>query len=197
MREFSRRTTDALRATLPLRLALPHLEPLLALNVAKEARKDALVIRRAGDAVATGSPPGPEVAREILEATKAIDREFLGQVGRFPVRIRISYERIDPPRLRRIERGLDLSYRILDAWRRGEPLRTAFSKDEFGRRMLELLELYARETQTLSRSVRLPALLEPVRERLAQGLLRGMNDAATRLAGELARAVYRRDRPAD
>ena len=44
---FSRRTTEALRGTLPLRLALPHLEPLLARNVAKEVRKDALVIARA------------------------------------------------------------------------------------------------------------------------------------------------------
>jgi hypothetical protein len=32
---------------LPLRLALPHLEPVLALNVGKEVEKDTLVIRRA------------------------------------------------------------------------------------------------------------------------------------------------------
>lgn len=43
---YSRRTTDTLRAALPLRLALPHLEPVLARNVAKEMQKDALVIRR-------------------------------------------------------------------------------------------------------------------------------------------------------
>ena len=55
---YSRRTTQALRAALPLRLALPHLEPLLARNVAKEVRKDELAIRSAGEARAAGRPPG-------------------------------------------------------------------------------------------------------------------------------------------
>jgi len=54
-----------LRAALPLRLALPALEPFLAENVAKEVRKDALVIRRAGEALAPGA------AREILAAARA------------------------------------------------------------------------------------------------------------------------------
>ena len=44
---YSRRTAAALRAALPLRLALPHLEPVLALNVDKEVQKDRLVILRA------------------------------------------------------------------------------------------------------------------------------------------------------
>jgi hypothetical protein len=37
---FSRRTIVALRAALPMRLALPHLEPVLMLNVGKEVEKD-------------------------------------------------------------------------------------------------------------------------------------------------------------
>ncbi len=36
---YSRRTVDALRAILPLRLALPRIESFLAENVAKEAEK--------------------------------------------------------------------------------------------------------------------------------------------------------------
>ena len=51
---YSRRTTDTLRAVLPLRVALPHLDPVLARNVAKETQKDALVIRRAGVMLAAG-----------------------------------------------------------------------------------------------------------------------------------------------
>jgi len=42
--------------------------------------------------------------------------------------------------------------------------------------------------------MRLPALLEPVRERLAGSLYRVMNEITTRLAGEIADAVYRHDR---
>jgi hypothetical protein len=40
---YSRRTINTLRAALPLRFALPHIEPVLASNVAKEMKKDALV----------------------------------------------------------------------------------------------------------------------------------------------------------
>lgn len=40
--------------------------------------------------------------------------------------------------------------------------------------------------------MRLPALLAPVRERIAQSLHGIMNDTAKRLAAELAGVVYRR-----
>ncbi|MDP1718715.1 MAG: hypothetical protein Q8L40_11635, partial [Burkholderiales bacterium] len=93
---YSRRTTQTLRAALPLRLALPHLEPVLARNVAKEIQKDTLVIRSAGKALAAGSSPGPDSMRRLLEATKEIDRAFLGQVGSLPIRIVIPYAEIAP-----------------------------------------------------------------------------------------------------
>jgi hypothetical protein len=189
---FSRRTTDALRVALPLRVALAHLEPFLALNVAKEVRKDALVIRRAAASLEHGAPPGAELARQILGETRAVDREFLGDVARFPVRIEIPYARIDPLRLQRIERGLDLSYHILESWRSGRKLREAFAREDFERRLRELLVLYAQETQALSRSVHLPGILAALRERLARSLLRVMNDAAAQLAADAARAVHRR-----
>lgn len=188
---FSRRTIERLRAVLPLRVALPHLEPFLALNVAKEIRKDGLVIRAAGEALASGVPPGPEAARRILEATKQIDREFLREVGKFPVRIEIPYERIAPLRLERIERGLRFAYRVLEAWRSGLKIRSVFPRAELERHALDLLDLYARETEALSHSVRLPRLLAPLRERLGQGLLGVMAEAASALARDIVAAVYR------
>ena len=193
---YSRRTTDALRAALPLRLALPHLEPVLARNVAKEMQKDALVIRRAGEAVATGSSPGPEALLKLLDATKEIDRAFLAQVGSLPIRIVIPYAEIAPVRLERIERLFGAAYRILDAWRPAHGVRaavqTAYPRAELERLLFGLLRLYAQETRVLSRSVRLPALLIPVREHVAQSLHGIMSDTAMRLAGELAAMVYRR-----
>ncbi|MGA7986465.1 MAG: hypothetical protein WCA01_14890, partial [Burkholderiales bacterium] len=80
---YSRRTTQALRTALPLRLALPHLEPLLARNVAKEVRKDALVIRCAADALVSGAPPGGAMVDSLLAQGRAIDRDFLAKVGGF------------------------------------------------------------------------------------------------------------------
>lgn len=197
---YSRRTTDALRAALPLRIALPHLEPVLALNVAKEAHKDALVIRCGAAALATGAAPGPETVRRLLEETKSIDRDFLDRVGAFPVRIVIRYEAVAPVRTQRIERLLSVAYRILDAWRTAGGLRAAllvsYSQPELERELYDLLRLYARETNALSRSVRLPAVLAPLRERLASGLHSAMNAAATRLVSDLSRIVYRRARSA-
>ena len=164
-----------MRAALPLRLALPALEPFLAENVAKEVRKDALVIRRAG------RPLDPGAAREILAAARAIDREFLERIGGFPVRIEIPYDRIEPLRLRRIELGLDTARRILDAWRHGRRLREAFALGELEHRLFEMLWLYAEETQALSHAVRLPGLLAPLRERVAQRLREAMTRAARTL----------------
>ena len=191
---FSRRTVDALRAVLPVRLALPHLEPVLALNVAKEAHKDALVIRCGAEALATGSPPGRETVRRLLEETKSIDRAFLDRVGAFPVGIVIRYEEVAPVRAQRIERLLFTAYRILDAWRTASGLRAAlrasYPQPELERELYDMLKLYALETNALSRSVRLPAVLTPLRERLARGLYSVMNAAAVQLARDLSRIVY-------
>ncbi len=164
-----------------MRLALRALEPFLAENVAKEARKDAMVIRCAGAALAAGTPPAPAAARQLLAAARDIDREFLVRLGAFAQRIEIRYERIEPLRLRRIELGLDAAYRILDAWRSGRRLRDAFAQGELERRLLEMLKLYADETLALSRSVQLPGFLEPLRERVAQRLREAMSDAARTL----------------
>ncbi len=193
---YSRRTTQTLRAALPLRLALPHLEPVLARNVAKEIQKDTLVIRSAGKALAAGSSPGPDSMRQLLEATKEIDRAFLGQVGSLPIRIVIPYAEIAPIRLERIERLFGAAYRILDAWQPAHGVRaavqSAYPHAEFESLLFGLLRLYAQETRVLSRAVRLPALLTPIREHVAQSLLGIMSDTATRLAGELAAIAYRR-----
>ncbi len=193
---YSRRTTNALRAALPLRIALPHIEPVLARNVAKEMQKDALVIRRAGEALSAGLPPNGEALRRLLEATKEIDRAFLTQVGSLPLRIVIPYEEIMPIRMERIERLSGAAYRVLDAWQRQSGVRAAmqasYPRAELERLLLDLLQLYALETRILSRSVRLPMLLAPVRERIAQSLQGIMNDTAKRLAAELASVVYRR-----
>ena len=67
---YSRRTTTALRAALPLRLALPHLEPVLALNVEKEVQKDRLVILRACELIPAGPPDWNEVLPQLLQATR-------------------------------------------------------------------------------------------------------------------------------
>jgi hypothetical protein len=193
---FSRRTTEKLRSALPrpLRIVLPRLEPFLAANVAKEVRKDALTIRRAGEALAVGERPGPGAVDQLFESTQEIDRDFLRTIDRFPVRVRIPYDRIAPLRLQRIERVLDLAYRILREWQAGSRLRDAFGKEELEQSLLQILELYVQESLALSHSVSLPALLEPVRERLVRRLHGVMNEVITRLASEIATAVCRRDR---
>lgn len=196
--EYSRRTTEALRTSMPLRLALPRLELFLDLNVAKEARKDALIIGHAAMALLSETPPGDETRRQIFETTKEIDRDFLARVAGLPVGIVIRYEAIAPIRMQRIECLLAASRHILYAWRQTRSgraaLQSAYSLDEFEALIRELLHLYALETQVLSRSLRLPKLLVPLRELLAQNVYRIMNNTAGQLSSELSGIVYRAGR---
>ncbi len=197
---YSRRTTAALRAALPLRLALPHLEPALALNVDKEVKKDRLVILRARELMQADPRDWNEVLSQLLQATKEIDRLFLARVGAFPVDIVIRYEEIAPVRMRRIKLLYDAALKILSARDRGLRLRGAmqasFSRDEFAQLLDQLFRLYAEETRYISRSVRLPALLVPLRELIAQELLNVMIRVAHPLSGEIADLIYEPMTPA-
>ncbi len=195
LRAYSRRTVEALRAALPLRLALPHLERTLALNVDKEVRKDALVIRRAAESVAAGRAPGRDDLQHLYDESKRVDREFLDQSRAFPVGIVLRYDAIAPVRLARIERLLAAACRILQAWRREgaarAAIRASFGRMELERLLRELLSLYAEETRLLSQAVQLPKLLVPAREKIAHKLLDTMRRVAARLAADLANLVHR------
>jgi hypothetical protein len=188
LRELSRRTTGGLRAP------LPHVERFLATNVDKEVRKDALVIRAAAEALASGSRASGQTVLRLLEESKRIDAAFLNGLGRFPVRIEVPYERVGPLRLRRIELGLDLAHRILGAWQEAGSLRralpAAYPPQAFERALLEVLMLYGREMEALSHCVRLPALLGALRERLARAVLERVSGAANGLAREVTHALY-------
>lgn len=192
---YSQRTTTALRAALPLRLALPHLEPVLALNVAKEVQKDTLVILRAGERATEFPPDESDILRQLLQATKDIDRGFLGKLGAFPVDIVIRYDEIDPIRSRRLKLLYDACLKLMTAFDSGHRMRSAlqatFSRDEFTHLLDELFRLYAEETRSLSRSVRLPGPLVLLRELIAQELLNIMLRVARPLAAEIAAVVYR------
>lgn len=192
---YSLRTVAALRTVLPLRMALPRIESFLSENVGKEAKKDALVIRRVGEMLALGLTPGEETSRQLLVASKEIDRTFLSRMAGFPVGIVIRYGEIEPVRLQRIRRLQGAACQILEAWHPAgggrKAIHASFPRAELERLMHDLMRLYALETQTLSRSLRLPALLVPLRERLAQSLYSVMNDVALSLAKEVAGIVYR------
>jgi len=189
--EFSRRTTARLRASLPLRLALPAIEPVLAENVAKEVRKDALVVRRAAQCLAAGSPPGAQDADRLLAEARDIDRQFLEHASGLPLHLDIPYARIEPLRRRRIERGLDLAYRILAAWRSGGRLRDALSAPELEESLRAMLALYCEETAELGRGVQARGPISALRERAAGALRDTMVEVAQQLAHEAARWICR------
>jgi len=197
---YSWRTIVSLRAALPLRLALRLLEPVLARNVDKEVRKDALVVGCAAQSLAGGAPPGREAVQRLLEAARTIDQAFLDDLRGLPVRIVIRYDEIAPLRAQRMERLLEAVYRILSAWRTEGGLRlalhAAFPRPDLEQLLRDLLRLYALETRVLGRSVRLPALLMPVGERAAEHLYSAMNEIGARLAADVVRVVYRPGRPA-
>jgi hypothetical protein len=193
---YSARTSRALAQAVPLRVAIPHIEAVLSFNVGKEIEKDALVIREAALLSGSGAPEDGDVLRRLLQATRDIDAAFLGRVGKLPVGIVIPYEQIEPVRQRRIERLYGSARRVLSSWQGERSLRAAlqaaYTRVELERLISEWLRLYALETQVLSRAVRLPALLVPIRERIAEGLFRIMQDTGGRLAHAAAATVYRK-----
>jgi hypothetical protein len=186
LERFSARVVSGLRGALPLRLALPRFETFLARNLDKEIRKDGLVVQCARDALAAGAQPGADEVRALLAAARAIDREFLGSVASFPVRLTLPYARIEPVRQRRIERGLALAARILDAWGRRRRVGEVMTRAELAREMDAILRLYCEEAAALADGVRLPPLVAPLRDRLAATLLRLMQAAAARTAADIA-----------
>jgi hypothetical protein len=157
---------------------LGPLEALLAANVEKEVRKDALVIRAAS----------PEIEL-LLQKAREIDRDFVARLERFPlVRLRIRYTEVEPIRRRRIERLLEAAASLARApWRGIRPAaRACYSRAEFEALLREHLRLYAAEVHALGGSVRPALLVAPVRERL-RALMESRADS---LAREVAALLY-------
>jgi hypothetical protein len=195
LKAFSQRTTNALRAALPLRLALPHIEPILALNIAKEVDKDRLVIMRASEPVAGSRQNWDQALPELLAAAKKIDSAFLARVGTFPVGIVIDYEKINPIRAQRMKLLYEASLKILAPQNKNTPLhhavQEAFSQATFEDLLNELFRLYAEETRLLSHSVHLPRLLIPLRELITQELFNIMIHTAKLLAHDITAITFR------
>jgi hypothetical protein len=194
---YSRRTTAALRARLPLPMALPWLDKLLLSNVQKEVRKDAHVIGRAVQVTKAGQQIDDTLVMSLLQTAREIDRDFLAS-ARSPLEIPIRYEAVNPVRTQRIRKLLDAGSRLSMAWSSRHKLRTAlasaFPQAELERLIFELLVLYARETQVLGESVRMPALLSPLRRRVLASLFETMEKTALALSREAA-ARIRRPKP--
>lgn len=169
------------------------------LNVGKEVEKDTAVILDAGNEAPAGVDLEQRLA-SLLQATRDIDSRFLDQVGRFPVEIIVRYDEIIPFRTRRIRLMHEAAHKILRAdtaaGRLREALRTSYSREEFARLQHELFRLYAEEVRSLSRSVRLPKALVPLRELIARELLDVMLRVAWPLAQEVASLAYRQAGPA-
>jgi hypothetical protein len=174
-----------------MRLVLPVLEPLLSENVAKEVRKDALVVRCAAQALALGRPPESGAAQRLLLEARDIDRQFLDQVAGIALELDIPYERVEPLRRQRIEQGLDLACRILGAWRRGRCLRDVLLAEELEQRLGSLLTLYCEETAVLAQGVRASGALSALRRGAAGKLREVMTEVAARLARDVARTIHR------
>ncbi len=176
-----------MRALRPsLRVALGPLEPILALNVDKEVRKDALVIAQAGQ-------PAPlDGLSALLARAREIDREFVARLGRFPVRPEIRYEEVEPIRRRRMERLLDAAARLLTAPWRGlrTAVRAGYDEPDFAAALGEHLHLYALEVHALNRSVRVPTLMAPLRGLIADRLRAIMDLESKALAHQVTRLVF-------
>jgi hypothetical protein len=151
---YSQRTIADLRKALPLRLALPHIQPVIELNLGKEVTKDGLVIRRAS--LDPTRPPDADALRQLFIETRRIDDEFVAHATAFRIRLVVPYAEVEPLRVARMTRLMGASGRILTAWSTHNQLRTAlrvaYPQIELEATLRQILDLYARETRALTRS---------------------------------------------
>jgi len=196
LQAFSQRTAAGLARHRLFGLLLPAFQSFLDINVRKEIEKDRRVLATAAAALKTGNPPGAADAQRLLQEARDIDQAFLRQAAIFPVNINIHYSDIEPTRLKRIERLLDFSYRLLESWQHTPRFRTAtaqaYTREQFEIALREILHLYALETKMLSHSVRIPQLLTLARDKLTGTIYSEMETIAVELASALTRKVYRR-----
>jgi len=194
LRAFSARTLSALRQYLPVRLVLPHVEPILTANVDKEIQKDRFVIVGAAHDGDTDDADNDEIDR-LFGATRAIDQRFLDQLRRLPVGLEIDYGIVRPIRTKRFSVLLAATREVLRAWGEHERLRAAlqrrFSPTELESLLNQLLSLYAEETHALSCAVQLPMLLGPARDFFAAKLLDVMRQHGRQLARDATATVFR------
>lgn len=185
---FSRQTSRALQQRFAAGMALPWLDQFLDLNVAKEILKDRQVILAARH-------PGPAEMAALLAAARAVDRDFLHQVARLPIEIPIPYDAIEPIRARRMELLLALARSLLAAWKPGmklsKVLLAALPERELEASLRQLMWLYAEETRAICLALRLPLLLRPLRDRLAEALFEVMTGTAADLARQAVHLIGR------
>ena len=195
MREFSQRTIDGLKEYKLFRIILPPFKSFLEVNLDKEIDKHREVINYAMEAVVEGHPPGTVYIERLLQRAREIDRIFLQKAQMFSSAIDIHYHEIDPIRQRRFEYLLEANYRILIKWRDLGQVRKAicnlYEREQFRLFLLEILNLYIKETRLLSHSVRIPRRLSAVRTTLIDTVDRVMKNIAAELVIDLTDKVYK------
>lgn len=196
MQAFSQRTAADLARHSLFGLLLPAFQSFLDINVRKEVEKDRRVLAAAATALKAGSALSATDAQRLLVEAREIDQTFLRQAAIFPIAINIHYGDIEPTRLKRIERLLDMSTRLLASWQHTQRFRAAaaqaYTREQFEIALREILHLYALETKMLSHSVRIPTLFTLARDKLTGTIYSVMESIAAELASELTRKVYRR-----
>ena len=196
MQAFSRRTVERLARHTLFGLALPAFQSFLDINVRKEIDKDRRVIAAAADVLRAGRAPDTSDTERLLHEAREIDQAFLQQATPFPLAIDIRYPDIEPTRRQRIERLLAMSYRLFAHWQSTPHFRQAvaqtYTREQFHTALDEILHLYALETKSLNRSVRLPTFASMARDKLADMIYSEMEMVAGQLANELTEMAYRR-----
>lgn len=196
MESFSERTVQGLAQHTLFRLALPPFQSFLDINVSKEVEKDRRVITRAGQLHEAGTRPEAGHVSALLGEAREVDESFVRKAAVFPININIQYHDIEHYRRQRIELMLNTSHRLLGLWQQARSFRSAvgeaYDAAGFQELLHNILGLYAMETRSLSRSIRLPGLISMARDAVTQTITDVMEQEAKSLSQSLANRIYRR-----
>lgn len=189
MNEFSKRTVEDLRRHKLFKLLLPAFTSFLKINVNKEIEKDRQIILRARTLQIEDRTPTSDDIQGLLQYFREIDRKFLQDISTLASSIVIHYDDLERHRKMRIEKTLDMVYRIFRQWERDSRFRTAvtsiYKRDEFIFLVTDIFKLYINETRMLSESVKIPRKLLFTRDALVRKVSSVMDAVAIELTEEI------------
>lgn len=192
LHEFSRRSLARLKLPPLLAVISSFFSSYLDANIGKEVEKDRLIIEEAAAAFHAGRPFCDIDLEDIFEKTKAIDRKFIEAVSVPSFSINPRYSDFADIRIKRIGWIANAVYRLLANWQDtvsfSQAVRNAYTGEEFGVVLREILHLYNLETRILSEAVH-----SPFRKTItvcAEVLYADMESAADELAGFYTDGIF-------
>ncbi len=170
---------------------LPVFKKFLSCRIRRELQFYKLCLNQAVVLVEAGADISEDDITEVLYESFKVDEGLKRDIIFLPIRIDYDYDKLIPPRRKRIEKHIILFKRLLSAGNGKDydgMVRKSFSKDEFIGINDDIVELYAEEAFILNLSLK--SVIPVNSEDLAHKMYCSMIDVGFKLNRESAERIF-------